>query len=364
MITVLKRYLIINYLKTTLNVLLIAISFGVILNLFEEIEYLKNSELGLSLPFLLTGLSVPNHMVNLFPFIIFISSVWFLVSLRTKGELITYKIFGYSNFSIARTLSLTAFLIGIFILIIINPITSAMIKKYEQIKSNYSKEVEHLITINKNGLWIKERRDDSIIIINAEKFVNENIYNLTIYELDGETNKINSRIEAESANISENNWKLKKVNIYQTKNLNKNNFVKLDEHLYFSTFDYDKITSLYKNLHTISFIELLLDFEKLKETGYDEGDIKLSFNNLISMPFFLFLMVFLASIFVMGSVNKLQAYKYVFLSIIVCVLVYYFKDLSIVMGKTNRIPIGLSTWVPIITLSILCSVGVLQINEK
>ena len=159
-----------------------------------------------------------------------------------------------------------------------------MIKKYEQIKSNYSKEVEHLITINKNGLWIKERRDNNIIIINAEKFVNENIYNLTIYELDGESNKINSRIEAESANISENNWKLQKVNIYQTKNLDKNNFVKLDEHQ-FSTFDYDKITSLYKNLHTISFIELLLDFEKLKETGYDEGDIKLSFNNLISMPF-------------------------------------------------------------------------------
>ena len=48
-----------------------------------------------------------------------------------------------------------------------------MIKKYEQIKSNYSKEVEHLITIKQNGLWIKERRDNSIIIINAEKFVNE-----------------------------------------------------------------------------------------------------------------------------------------------------------------------------------------------
>ena len=141
-------------------------------------------------------------------------------------------------------------------------------------------------------------------------------------------------------------------------------FYKVDNYSYNSTFDYEKITSLYKNLHTISFIELLLDFEKLKETGYDEGDIKLSFNNLISMPFFLFLMVFLASIFVMGSVNKIQAYKYVFLSIIVCVLVYYFKDLSIVMGKTNRIPIGLSTWVPIITLSILCSIGVLQINEK
>ena len=115
MITVLKRYLIINYLKTTLNVLLIAISFGVILNLFEEIEYLKNSELGLSLPFFAHRvISSKPHGEPFFPFIIFISSVWFLVSLRTKGELITYKIFGYSNFSIARTLSLTSFLIRNF----------------------------------------------------------------------------------------------------------------------------------------------------------------------------------------------------------------------------------------------------------
>ena len=237
MITVLKKYLIINYLKTTFNVLLIFISFGIILNLFEEIEYLKNSELGLSLPFLLTGLSVPNHMVNLFPFIIFFSSMWFLVSLKTKGELITYKILGYSNFSIAKTLSLTAFLIGIFILIIINPITSAMIKKYEQIKSNYSKEVEHLITINKNGLWIKERKDNNITIINAEKFVNENIFNLTIYELDDESNKIKSRIEAEKANISDNEWKLEKVNIYESGEIDKNKFYKVDNYSFYLNSD-------------------------------------------------------------------------------------------------------------------------------
>ena len=64
-------------------------------------------------------------------------------------------------------------------------------------------------------------------------------------------------------------------------------------------------------------------------------------------------MVFLASIFVMGSVNKLQAYKYVFLSIIVCVVVYYFKDLSIVMGRQNRIPIGLSTGANYYTLNFM-----------
>mgnify|MGYP003313712014 CR=1 FL=1 len=50
------RYLIINYLKTTLNVLLIAISFGVILNLFEEIEFFKNLDSSILTPLSLTAL--------------------------------------------------------------------------------------------------------------------------------------------------------------------------------------------------------------------------------------------------------------------------------------------------------------------
>ena len=44
--------------------------------------------------------------------------------------------------------------------------------------------------------------------------------------------------------------------------------------------------------------------------------------------------------------------------------VYYFKDLSIALGQTDRIPLALSIWAPIIALSLFTFIGVLQINEK
>ena len=50
--------------------------------------------------------------------------------------------------------------------------------------------------------------------------------------------------------------------------------------------------------------------------------------------------------------------------LIVSILIYYFKDLSIALGKTDRIPLIISIWVPIITLFFFNLVGVLQINEK
>jgi len=75
-------------------------------------------------------------------------------------------------------------------------------------------------------------------------------------------------------------------------------------------------------------------------------------------------MVVLASIFTMGSISKSQNTYYVIISIITCVLIYYFKDLSIAMGQTNRISLIFSIWLPVIVIGLFCSIGILQINEK
>ena len=62
------------------------------------------------------------------------------------------------------------FIIYSHILLVINPVTSEMSKYYEQIKSNYSRDIDHLVTFNNNGLWIKDEINDQINFINAQKF--------------------------------------------------------------------------------------------------------------------------------------------------------------------------------------------------
>ena len=47
-------------------------------------------------------------------------------------------------------------MLGWFVLFIINPVTSSMAKYYEMTKSKYARDIDHLVTYNKNGLWIKE----------------------------------------------------------------------------------------------------------------------------------------------------------------------------------------------------------------
>ena len=45
-------------------------------------------------------------------------------------------------------------------------------------------------------------------------------------------------------------------------------------------------------------------------------------------------------------------------------LIYCFQDFSLALGKTDRIPIILAIWSPVIALSFFTFIGVLQINEN
>ena len=126
----------------------------------------------------------------------------------------------------------------------------------------------------------------------------------------------------------------------------------------------EKISTLYKNLNTISFLNLILNYSQLNKKGYPKKLLDKKINQFISLPFFLFLMVVLASIFTIGSLQRKQNFYYVLISILICVAIFYFKDLSIALGQTEKISLILSVWMPIILISLLCAIGVIQINEK
>ena len=117
---VILNYLINNYLKSFFKVFLFFYSFGIILNLFEEIEFFKNVDASIFMPLILTILFIPGMIINLLPFIIFVTSMKFLVDIRNNKDLLTMKIFGYSNFKIFLILSLVSFLLGWLILFFVN----------------------------------------------------------------------------------------------------------------------------------------------------------------------------------------------------------------------------------------------------
>ena len=359
---IILNYLLKNFLKTFFIVILVFYCFGMILNLFEEIEFFKNLEVGIITPLILTSIFIPSMIIKILPFIIFISSMWFMMKIRNNRDLLTLKIFGYSNIKIFFILATTSFILGWFILILINPVTSTLSKYYEKTKSNFSRDIDHLVTFNKNGLWIKENFEETQRIISAEKPQNFDLINVTIFHLDDKSSLI-EKIQAKSANIERKEWILKDVKIFKsTDGIIKSK--KIDEYIIKSNYDYEKINSLFKNFDTMSFIDLATRYKSLLDKGYNERSLNQSLHSMLSLPFFLFLMTALASIFTMNTLKKSDNFRLIFLGLITCVITFYFKDLSLALGQTDRIPLSLAVWAPVIALSLFTFIGVLQINEK
>ena len=65
------NYLLKNFLKTFLIFVFVFYCFGVILNLFEEIEFFKNIEASFLIPLALTSIYIPSLVIKFLPFIIF-----------------------------------------------------------------------------------------------------------------------------------------------------------------------------------------------------------------------------------------------------------------------------------------------------
>jgi lipopolysaccharide export system permease protein len=237
-----------------------------------------------------------------------------------------------------------------------------MSKYYETTKSNYSRDIDHLITFNKNGLWIKENIENKQRIISAAKPDGFNLIQVTIFHLDNKSNLL-EKIYAEEVNIENNFWILKSVTISKPKDgvlVTKN----LDIYQIESIYNFEKINSLFKNYDTMSFINLITNFDKMLNNGYNKSFLDQSLHTMLSLPFFLFLMTALASIFTMNTLEKSDNFKLTVFGLITCVLTFYFKDLSLALGQTEKIPLILAIWSPIIILSLFTFIGVLQINEK
>ena len=358
---VVNKYLAKEFFKIVINTSLIFFCLGFVLNLFEEINFFKDLEVGLNIPIILSFLFVPSLLYNMFPFVILISGIWFFLKIKKTDEIIALKVSGISNFSIIIIPSIVSIILGILIITAFNPITSVLVKKYEIIKGSYEKDQEYLAAITVNGIWIKEKNINKNNIIRSANLNNENLITVTIYEFDKENNFV-KRIEAKSANISSFNWILKDVTIIDADgNYLSSNISRLD---YISMYDIQKIKSLYSNLDTISFWNLKNEIQLLEARGYSTREMEAKFQRSFAFPFFLLSMVLLSGVFTLGMTFKENNWSYVFIAIITSVLIFYFNDFSAALGKTEKLPILISVWMPIVIIFIFSGAGVIHANQK
>ena len=356
-----NKYLAKEFIKIVINTSIIFFCLGFIMNIFEEINFFKDFNVAIITPIILSLLFVPSLLNYFFPFVILLSGIWFFLKIKKTDELTAMNVSGMSNLSVIIIPSILSIILGIFFVTALNPITSLLVKKYETVKGNYEKEQDYLATVTVNGIWIKERGLKANYMIRASHLEKENLMGVTIYEFDKDNN-FTRRIEADSANITSLKWVLKNITVINSDGIMLTEPIK--DPFYFSMYDIKKIKSLYSNLDTISFWDLEHEINLLKQRGYSTREMQVKLHRSLAFPFFLLSMVLLSSVFTLGTTFKENNWTYVFLTIISSVLIFFFNDFSAALGKTDKLPVELSVWMPIAIIFIFSFVGIIHANQK
>tara|TARA_B100000029_G_scaffold516100_1_gene626892 strand:- start:5138 stop:6229 length:1092 start_codon:yes stop_codon:yes gene_type:complete len=358
---IINKYFTQEFLKVVVTISLSFLCLGFIFTYIEETNFFKDYEVGISIPLLLSGLFVPSLLYNMFPFVILLSGIWFFLKIKKTDEIIAVKISGMSNFSVIVVPSFISIILGVFFVTSINPVTSVMVKKYESIKGSYEIDQDYLAAITVNGIWIKEKNNEKNNIIRASKLENEKLIDLTIYEFDKNYNFV-KRIEAKSADIGSLEWKLHNVKIVESEGIIISEDI--ENISYISLYDIKKIKSLYSNLDTIPFWSLGKEIQLLEDRGYSSAEMRAKLQRSLAFPFFLLGMVLLGGVFTLGMNFKENNWTYVFIALITSVLIFYFNDFSTALGKTGKLPVEISVWMPVLIILIFSSVGLIHANQK
>lgn len=343
-------YLIKEYTGNLTIFFFIFLSLIIILTFMQELIFFKDQDLGNKFylrVFILSIAQAPSLIINMSPFIILFTSVFFYTKLINNNETTPVKLSGLSDNFLMIVPSLFSVFIGIMLIFIFSPISSELTKYYESTKRNYAKN-ENLIVMSNTGMWLKEKNNENIFIIRTDTIDNENFENLkniTIYKFDL-FNNLKKRIDAEKAEIiNENTWNLH--NAFTVTN-EKKYFEKKTLHM--SKINLKEIANFFINSQVFSIWNIRSELKKIKEHGYYGQELIIMFHKYLSLPFLLFAMTYLSTMFTLKINTRFSNFSYIFICIIIGILIYFLSDLSIAMGKSGKIPLELAVWFPVIII--------------
>lgn len=346
------------YFKSLFYVLGITISLVFILNFLGELDFFQNKNIETRFTILLAILNSPTLIFDMFPFICLIAAQLFFIKLFYNNELVTLKYSGFKNSRIIKILSTLTLLTAIIIITFFYYFSSNLKNIYLELKSPFTSDGKYLAVVTKNGLWIRDKIDDKILVINSSKIDQNYLIGNFISEFDKNYNIIRN-IKSDKIDISKNRWLIYQAKVYTNNNYKISDFLNLD-----TNFNYKRINSLYSNLSSLNLFELFELRLNYKKLNYSITELDLHFLKIITYPIFLVLMCLFASIMMLRIKHLSNSTFKVALGLFFSVIIYYLNNFFYVLGSTEKISVLMAIMIPLLTLTFINAVMLDKINDK
>ena len=352
------KFLCYIFLRSFFYVFLVMFSLVFILNVLSELEFFKDIDIGIDFTLLLSLLNSPSMIFEMFPFIFLLTTQFFFIKLFNNNELEVFKYSGLKNSSILITISFLSLIMCVIIITVFYNFSANLKNFYLEKKSQYTSDGKYLAVVTKNGLWIKDEIDDKIYIINSTEIKDNFLIDNFITEFNKNYEVIRN-VQSRKIDVSKKQWVISNAKIYNDNDYEIKEVLKIN-----TNFNYKRITTLYSNLSSLNFFQIIELKNNYKKLNYSLTEVNMQILKIIAFPLYLVLITILSA-FIMFKIKRLDTTTFkISLGLFISVIIYYINNFFLVMGNTERIPLIFAIFTPLVILGLFNIFMIYKINEK
>ncbi|MGD9650139.1 MAG: LPS export ABC transporter permease LptG [Dongiaceae bacterium] len=297
----------------------------------------------------------------LMPFAILFSAMLLFWRLQRSQQLVAARACGVSGWQFLTPVLVSAFVLGVVHITVLNPVAAAFFARFEQLENRYLRSNISQLSVAGSGLWLRQGVDGQETIIYGRKlrpheFVLEDV---TVFAF-GPENDFLYRLDGKEASLESGAWHMPEA--YR---LYKNGQIEAVKNVRISTeLTPSSLQDSFASPETLSFWVLPEFIGTLQQAGLSALRHRLYWHSLLANPFLFCAMVLIAATL---SFRQQRGKKIIGLlvgGLFAGFLLFFFSDLIGALGQSGRLPIVLAAWTPAVVALLLGTTLVLHYEES
>ena len=288
-------------------------------------------------------LQLPYLGQKMLPFAILLGGVFTFVRLSRSRELVATRAAGVSAWDFLLPPLTVAVFIGVFTVTIFTPISARMFSQFAGLEARYVKGMESRLSVSMNGLWLRQGDTDQQSVIHALRVAQqgEHLEEVMVL-LYGASDRFTGRIDAKSADLKENFWVLNDAWVSDLRGIP----VHHRQYRLATTLTPEQIVESSTAPDALSFWDLPNYIRAAQSAGFSASRYQLYLYTLYALPALFAAMVFMAASFSLKLGREAGMAKVILFSAACGFGVYFFQNLTIVLGRSGAVPILLAATAP------------------
>ncbi len=292
-------------------------------------------------------LKSPDMMARILPFAVMIGGMAALVRLTRTSEMVAARAAGVSIWQFLRPAWMLALLMGIIYVAILNPISAAMLERFELLEARYISGRPSLLAISSSGLWLRDFEesdpDGRERIFHALRLSQDDmkLHRVIVFRF-GANSAFLGRVDAESAQLRDGQWLLQNVILSRPGKPPESR----ENYRLRTNLTLEQIQDSFASPQTLSFWKLPEFIKMLEEAGFSAVRHRLHWQVTLASPLLLVGMIFIAAAFSLRMPRRGGVSALVVGGVISGFVIYFLTDLVHALGLSGSLPLALAAWAP------------------